>query len=171
MTDGDYEGESHFFTDDVKMVTDLLNKNWHAEFGVVKPTISYDKEGVMADSRYGKGYIFVYQVSRYNSVASTDYGTLNRNSFVSVRISTRSREVMYAYMDEVYRILYDYRRAGMYRLNGYTHMEITSDNIERGEIGWYTASIDLKFTAYCYRIKSPGFGRPDEDWVKEVDNQ
>ena len=151
-----------FFIDDVKMVTDLLNDNWDSEIED-KPLITYDKEGVLADSRYGKGYIFVYQVSRYNSVGSVDYNTLNRNSFISVRISTRSREVMYTYMDEVYNILYDYRRAGRYKLNGYTHMEITGDNIDQGEIGWYSASIDLKFTSYCYRTRSPGFGRPGKE--------
>ena len=60
-----------FFIDDVKMVTDLLNDNWDSEIED-KPLITYDKEGVLADSRYGKGYIFVYQVSRYNSVGSVD---------------------------------------------------------------------------------------------------
>ena len=39
-----------FFIDDVKMVTDLLNDNWDSEIED-KPLITYDKEGVLADSR------------------------------------------------------------------------------------------------------------------------
>ena len=147
--------ENPMFVDDVKLITDMLNENW--SFGVEDhPIISYDQDTVMANGR--DAYIFVYQVSRYNSVSSTDYATLQRNSFVGIRISTMGRDQMYKYMNEVYRIIMDFRRAGPKHLNQYTFMEAVNDHIDNGSLGWYSATIDVKLMNYCFHLKSPGLG-------------
>ena len=129
------------------------------------PVIDYVPEATMALAM--PAYIYVYQVSRYNSISSTDYRTLQRNSFIGIRISTRSRDKLYEFMDEVYRILMANRRAGPQYLNHYSYMEAINDHIDNGSLGWYSATIDVKLISYCFRLKSPGFGKEiNESFLK-----
>ena len=81
--------ENEFFMDDVAVITKMLQDGW--SLGPENtPVISYEMEGMMVDAR--ASYVFVYHVSRYNSVSSTDYLTLQRTSFVDIRVSSRSRK-------------------------------------------------------------------------------
>ena len=153
--DGTPYPENEFFMDDVAMLTHMLKKEW--SLGPEDtPPISYTMEGMMVDAR--KAYIFLYQVSRYNSVSSTDYLTLQRTSFVDIRVSTRSRNKLYQYTQEIYRILYANRRLGPKFLNGYTWLEITNDRLGNDAQGWYSVLLSVKMMSYCYPINSPGFG-------------
>ena len=162
MLDGDFNWddgspppENMFFTDDAVMITDMLKKSW--SLGPEDtPVISFSMEGMMVDAR--KAYIYVYLVSRYNSISATDYGTLQRTSFVDLRISTRSRNKLYQYAQEVYRIVYANRRLGWDKLNGYTWWEITNDRVDNSAQGWYSVLFSTKLVSYCYPVISPGFG-------------
>lgn len=162
--DGTPQEESVMFSDDVGCIAKILREDWSLP-PIDTPRIDYVPESFMAYAM--PAYIYVYQVSRYNSISSTDYKTLQRNSFIGIRISTRSRDKLYQYMEEVYRILMANRRAGPEYLNHYTYMEAINDHIDNGSNGWYSATIDVKMISYCFRLKSPGFGREvNEEFLK-----
>lgn len=160
MYDDTFDGlpkkESVLASDDVGCIAKILKDDWSLP-PYDTPVIDYIPEAVMAYAM--PAYIYVYQVSRYNSISSTDYRTLQRNSFIGIRISTRSRDKLYLYLDEVYRILMANRRAGPQYLNHYTYMEAINDHIDNSANGWYSATVDVKMISYCFRIKSPGFGK------------
>jgi len=158
--------ENEFFMDDVAVITKMLQDSW--SLGPEDtPVISYEMEGMMVDAR--KSYVFVYHVSRYNSVSSTDYLTLQRTSFVDIRVSSRSRKKLYEYTQEIYRIIYANRRLGPKYLNGYTWIEITNDRIGNDAQGWYSVLLSTKLMSYAYPIRSPGFG--DEINAKVLEHQ
>ena len=168
MYDDLYDGlpmeESVLASDDVACIAKILKDDWSLSPRDT-PVIRFIPETEAAFAMPSE--IYVYQVSRYNSISSTDYRTLQRNSFIGIRISTRSRDVLYRHMDEVYRILMANRRAGLQYLNHYTYMEAINDHIDNGSLGWYTATIDVKLISYCFRVKSPGFGRKvNESFLK-----
>lgn len=159
MYDGDgydqAEPEEDFFPDDVAMVTDMLKREW--SLGLTqRPVISYDQQGLYADAR--QAYIFVYHVSGYNSISSTDYRSTQATTFLGIKVSCPFRKQLYTTIREIYRILLGNRRAGPKHLNGYTYFEIISHHLDEGELGWYSATIDLKLISYCRPIFSPGFG-------------
>ena len=155
MDDGTAIPENEFFMDDVAVITKMLKDEW--SLGPEDtPVISYEMEGMMVDAR--KAYIFVEHVSRYNSVSSTDYLTLQRTTFINIHVSTRSRNKLYQYSQEVYRILYANRRLGPKKLNGYTGLEITNDRYDNSAQGWYAVLLSIKLMSYAYPIYSPGFG-------------
>ena len=162
--DGSPQEEAVMFSDDVACIANILKEDW--SLGPYEtPVIDYVPEATMAYAI--PAYIYVYQVSRYNSISSTDYHTLQRNSFIGIRISTRSRDKLYLYMDEVYRILMANRRAGPQYLNHYTYMEAINDHIDNSSTGWYSATIDIKMISYCFRLSSPGFGKKiNESFLK-----
>lgn len=168
MYDDTFDGlpkkESVLASDDVGCIAKILKDDWSLP-PYDTPVIDYVPEAVMAYAM--PAYIYVYQVSRYNSISSTDYRTLQRNSFIGIRISTRSRDKLYLYLDEVYRILMANRRAGPQYLNHYTYMEAINDHIDNSANGWYSATVDVKMISYCFRIKSPGFGKEiNESFLK-----
>ena len=164
INDGLPQKESILFSDDVGCITKILKDEWSLGPRDT-PVIDFVPEATMALAM--PAYIYVYQVSRYNSISSTDYRTLQRNSFIGIRISTRSRDKMYEYMDEVYRILMANRRAGPQYLNHYTYMEAINDHIDNNSTGWYSATIDIKMISYCFRVRSPGFGKEiNESFLK-----
>lgn len=157
MTDlkGEPYPENMFFMDDVFVITKMLKDEW--SLGPQDtPVISFEMEGQLVDAR--KAYVYVYHVSRYNSMSSTDYNTLQRTSFIDIRVSTRARPKLYMYTQEIYRIIYANRRLGPHKLNGYTWIEITNDRPDNSAQGWYSVLLSLKMMSYCYPIFSPGFG-------------
>lgn len=147
--------ETRFFRDDVQTITDILRDEWSLD---IMPVISYDQEGLIRDARLG--YIFVYNTSNYGSISSTDYRTIQKTTYLGIRISCRARAQIYNYVNEVYRILMKYRRAGFRQLNDTTFFEVTGYRLDQGELGWYSASMDIKMVGYTVPIKSDGFGNP-----------
>lgn len=147
--------ESPLFTDEPRMIADMLRDNWSLGPDDI-PTIAYVPEEYMTNARVA--FIYVYQISRYNSVSSTDYRSLQRTSFLAVRINTRFRHKLFLYMDEIYRIIMAHRRIGQRGLNGFTFMEVINDRVQNDLSGWYTATMDIKLTSYNYPVKSAGFG-------------
>lgn len=147
--------ESILFGDDPGMIVEMLRDQW--SLGPEDtPTITHIPEEYMTSARVA--LIYVYQVSRYNSVSSTDYNTIQRTSFLAIRTSTRFRPKFFQYMEEIYRIIYANRRVGQGHLGGYTFMEVINDRTAQDVLGWYTNTMDIKLTAYVYPLKSAGFG-------------
>lgn len=157
--DGDgFDGampEEDFFPDDVAMVTEMLKREWSLGLSML-PVISYDQQGLYADAR--ESYVFVYHVSGYNSISSTDYRSMQATTFLGIKVSCPFRKQLYTTIREIYRILLANRRAGPKKLNGYTYFEIISHHLDEGELGWYSGTIDLKMISYCRPVYSPGFG-------------
>lgn len=155
MEDGSPFPETPFFTDDATMIAEMLKRDWSLP-PMMTPIINQKRDGMMADAR--AGYIDVYKVSNYTSTSSTDYHTLQRTSFLDITVTNPSRDVLYAYMEEIYRILYSNRRVGPKELNGYTWLEVSNDRVDNESNGWYSGMISMKLMSYCYPIRSPGFG-------------
>lgn len=147
--------ESILFGDDPGMIVELLKDQWSLGPDDT-PTITHIPEEYTTSARVA--LIYVYQVSRYNSVSSTDYNTIQRTSFLAIRTSTRFRPKFFQYMDEIYRILYANRRLGQKKLGGYTFLEVINDRIAQDVMGWYTNTMDVKLTSYVYPLRSAGFG-------------
>ena len=148
--------EEDFFPDDVAMVTKILQDEW--SLGLTqRPVISYDQQALYSNAR--QAYIFVYHVSGYNSISSTDYRSTQATTFLGIKVSCPFRKQLYTTIREVYRILLANRRAGPKHLNGYTYFEIISHHLDEGELGWYSGTIDVKLMSYCRPIYSPGFGK------------
>lgn len=147
--------ESPLFTDEPRMIAEMLRDQWSLGPDDI-PTIAYVPEEYMTSARIA--FIYVYQVSRYNSVSTTDYRALQRTSFLAIRINTRFRNKLFEYMDEVYRIAMANRRLGQDKLGGFTYFEVINDRVQNDLSGWYTATMDIKLTSYNYPVKSPGFG-------------
>lgn len=148
--------ENPLFTDEPAFIVDLLKRSWSLDAEDF-PTITCVPEEYMTSARVG--FIYVYHISRYNSVSSTNYSTIQRTSFIAIRLNTRFRHKLYAYMDEIYRIIYANRRVGQKKLNGYTFMEVINDRIQNDLSGWYSATMDVKLTSYNYPLRSHGFGQ------------
>ena len=155
VSDGWDVGEYQYFNDDVKFLHDLLKDNWNT-FPLEPPVFAYKPDQWMTSARVAM--VYVYQISRYNSVSSVDYRTLQRTSFLAVRLQTQNRDSFYAYMDELYKIIYAHRRVGQKNLHGYTYLEIINDRIVNDLTGWYTATLDVKLVSYNYPVESDGFG-------------
>lgn len=148
-------GRTRFFTDDAKLISDLISEKWSLGQGE-NPVVVYKPESYFVQSRTGS--IFVYPVSYPNSIASTDYRSIQRIGYVSIKMSTRDRKRMFAWGEELYRILQENRRSPILQRNGYTFLEITSDKPTPDLSGWYSWTFDLKLTGYHRPIESDGFG-------------
>lgn len=159
---GDYE----YFNDDVRFMAELLQDNWDtfSEGNQEAPVITYDPKQWQTSARHG-GYIYVYQISRYNSVVTMDYRTIQRTVFLALRLTAPHRDQLYRLVDEVYRIIFAFRRTGQAKLFGYTYMEIINDRISNELTNWYTDTMDIKLTCYNYPISSSGFGDVHEENV------
>lgn len=161
-------GEYHYFNDDVKFICDMLKDNWDTfgEYGYEPPVFAYKPEKWMTSARNAS--IYVYQISRYNSVSSTDYRTLQRTAFIAIRTTAPNREMFYATVDRIYKIILAHRRAGQKKLQGFTYMEIINDRISNDLTGWYTNTLDVKMTSYNYPVESDGFGVKDDSCGEDI---
>jgi len=152
-------GEYQYFNDDPRFIAEMLDDNWDT-FPLEKPVITYLPDQWMTSARHA--FIYVYQVSRYNSVSSTDYRTIQRTSFVAIRLNCPNRESFFAYFDHIYQIILAHRRIGQAKLHGYTYMEVINDRVINDLSGWYTGTMDVKLTSYNYPVESDGFGMCDK---------
>lgn len=159
--------ETELFCDDAKLVCDMLRREWSLDIDNC-PTFTYIPEEFMSSSRVA--LVYVYQISRYNSVSTIDYATLQRTSFVAIRLNTRFRHKFYEYMQEIYRILMANRRVGADNLNGYTYFEVINDRITNDLSGWYTCTMDVKLTGYVVPIRSAGFGDTINKLIEDNNN-
>ena len=158
VSDGWDVGEYQYFNDDPRFLAEMLDKHWDT-YPLEKPVIAYKPETWMTSAR--NAFIYVYQISRYNSVSTADYRTLQRTSFLAVRLSCPNRESFFAYMDNIYKIVLAHRRIGQKNLHGYTYLEIINDRVVNDLSGWYTGTMDVKLTSYNYPVESSGFGMKD----------
>lgn len=150
--------ETEFFTDDAKLIYDLLNDNWSLNKDM-RPTMAYVPEAYMMNAR--EGSIYVYPISRQNSITSMDYRTMGRTSMVGIKLSARVRERYFEWSQEVYRIMLANRRKGFNDLNGYYYIEVMDDRQATDLTGWYSTTFDIKLTTYVKPIVSAGFGKED----------
>ena len=146
--------ENPMFTDDVKLVADMLRSEWSLGIGR-DPSIAYKVDEYMMDSRYGS--IFVYIVNRSNKISSVDYRTFHRTVNISLKITAPIREYFMEIVEEVYRVLVANRRASD-RLRPYTFLEIINERPSNDLSGWYSTTISIKLTGYAVPIRSAGFG-------------
>lgn len=147
--------ENKFFTDDASLIANMIKSQWSLGPEYM-PNVTYIPEEMAVSARLG--YIYVYRITRPNRITTVDYRTLGRESYVSVKLSTRLRKDMFAFGEELFRIFMANRRLGQDRMEGYTYLEVQSDKETRDLSGWYTVTIDLKLVTYNKAIRSAGFG-------------
>ena len=147
--------ENRFFTDDAALIANMIKDEWSLGPEYM-PNVTFVPEEMAVSARLG--YIYVYRITRPNRITTVDYRTLGRESYVSVKLSTRLRKDMFAFGEELFRIFLANRRLGQDRMQGYIYMEIQSDKETRDLSGWYTVTIDLKLVTYNKAIRSAGFG-------------
>ncbi len=155
------------YSDDAKMIAEMLRDQWSLG-PQQEANITYIPEQIMVSARVGN--IFVYRVSRNNRISTTDYQTLQRQSNLSIKVSTRFRENHFAWCEEVYRILLANRRKGHAEMGGWLFLEITNDRSMVDLSGWYTTTIDIRLTTYAKPIHSAGFGDRINKIVEDIAN-
>lgn len=152
--------EHPLFLDDVGFILDMLKDNWTIADKVPTFARETDVESFMMDARLGS--VFVYSTGRTNKISTVDYRTLERQSNIVVRVTTRFWNVMQEWGQEIYRILYSHRRMGYDRTNGYGYFEVLSDNLTNDLSGWYVATWSIRMTAYATPLRTDGFGHDEE---------
>ena len=153
----EYVPEFDLYSDDVRMIYNLLKEGW--SIGLENPlNAEFEPEQELVNARIGN--IYVYHVSRENSISTVDYRTLRRQSKVAVRVATRFRKNHFEWCNEVYRILMANRRLGLGHcgLHNYTYLEVTGDRQFTDLSGWYVTTFDVKLTGYMTPLCSSGFG-------------
>lgn len=156
--------ETSFYTDDAKLVADILKDEWGLDMDV-PDSITYVPESFMMNARVGS--IFVYSVSTPFRIATTDYATLNKTSHVSIRVSNRFRENHFRWCNEVIRIILANRRAGPVILNGYEYMEMTNFRPNQDQSAWYTSTIEVRLVHPHVAIQSAGFGNKVNESIEK----
>ena len=159
--------ENKFYTDDAGLIANMLKEQWSLGPDYM-PNVTYIPEEMAVNSRLGM--IFVYRLTRQNRITTVDYRTYGRDSYVSIKISTRLRKDMFAFADEVYRILLANRRLGQDRMEGYTYLEIQNDRELRDLSGYYTTTIDVRLVTYNKAIRSAGFGDTINRQIDDLNN-
>lgn len=144
-----------FYEDNPRLIAEMLDAQWDLRMGD-KPTIVYRRDAYMMHVR--NGGIYVYQTNRTNRISTVDYRTLERQAYVSIRVSDPDREGHFRHCEEVYRILMANRRAGPDKLNGYLFMEVVDDLSMNDIQGHYTTTFDIRLKGYAHPIRSSGFG-------------
>lgn len=145
----------HLFEDNARCIADMLKEQWALGIAEV-PVIGYERSSYFMNSRVGA--IFVYQTNRTNQISTVDYRTLQRQAYVSVRVTNPDRNRHYAWCEEVYRILMANRRAGPWKLMGYEFMEVLDETSLNDAMGWYQTTFDIRLTTCSHPIRSSGFG-------------
>lgn len=144
-----------YFRDVPQMVAGWIKRDW--SLGPQQtPNVEYIPEKFIMNARVGT--IFVYPTYMSEDIASTNYDYVTRTARVSIKVSTRMRETHYSWVDEVYRILYVNRRRGVKCMDGWEFLEILSNRPMQDLSGWYTTTIDVKFTANADFIDYLGIG-------------
>lgn len=144
------------FSDDAKLIADILRRDWPTAPGVDPPQINYERESYMVNAR--EGAIFVEASSIPENIADSDYRTVTRNGRASVTVSCRFRDKMFDWGEKVCDILYGVRRAGWKELAPYTHLTIASRRLMNNASGWYSMVIELRLTGYHVPVDSDGLG-------------
>jgi len=143
--------------DDAKLICDLLSREWPDTPGQPRPTFVYEREAYMMDSRFGT--IFVYLVSSQKTISDTDYRTVDRSPRLGIKLSCRSRDLMFAWSRIIESILLAHRRS-MRRISPYTFLELTSERPDNNADGWYSYNFDIKLTGYHIPIHGSGYKPP-----------
>jgi hypothetical protein len=147
--------ETNLYSDDVRLVCSIIKDEW--SIGLEDPlNIEFEPEQFMVNARIGN--VFVYHISRTNSINTTDYRTLRRTSKVGVRVATRFRDAHFRWCDEVYRILIANRRIGKPGFRNYTYLEVLGDKSFTDASGWYVTTYDVSLTSFNTPLRSAGFG-------------
>lgn len=147
--------ETNLYSDDVRLICDIIREGWSIE--LEDPlNIEFEPEQFMVNARTGN--IFVYHISRTNSINTVDYRTLMRTSKVGIRVATRFRDAHFRWCDEVYRILMANRRIGKPGFGNYTYLEIMGDRSFTDASGWYVTTLDVALRSYNTPLRSAGFG-------------
>lgn len=157
MIDHVYDTESEpsiYIGDDAAMICDMLRNDWPDTPGEPHPVFVYDRESAIMDSRYGS--VFVYLVSSGKSIADTDYRTVDRMPRLAVKLSCRSRDLMFRWGRIIESILQS-RRRGMRCISPYTFLEITNERPDNSSDGWYSYTFDIKLTGFHIPVRSSGF--------------
>lgn len=154
------------FTDDVKMLADLIRDNWSLEFNSV-PNIYFDQNSMARNNVPSSIYIYSLGVS--NSRVGINYEAVKRTHRLSVDVQTPvNRQLHFDMCNEVYRILMSFRRAGKDVLGGWDYMDVTANGFKSGYSAYYQDSMDVTLTSEITIIESPGFGNIHDDICDET---
>lgn len=147
--------ETELNTDDTETIADLLKCQWSLGAGM-EPTIQNKPESMMVNARIGS--IYVYLINRNTQPSSVDYNTLQRRTYIGIKISCRTRDFWRAWHEEVLRIIMSNRRAGKHPLGGYTFMELTNERFANDLSGWYTSTVEIRLTSFNTPLRTAGMG-------------
>lgn len=159
------------FTDDSRTVCDLLRDNWN--LGMMEnPNWYQDQRAMTRNNRPGS--IYVYMMGPTLVKSGIDYSMARHTSRLSIDIQVpQSRERIFKWVNEVLRILYDYRRGGKCKLNGWDYIDITSISPKTGYTSFYHVIIDIALICEVRQLNPSGFNNPciDCHTYAEMENE
>lgn len=147
-----------YFSDDARMICEMLEKDWPDTPGEPHPAFIYDRERFIADSRFGS--VFVYLVSSPVTIADTDYRTVDKTPRLALKLSCRSRDLCMKWVRILDSILMS-RRRSMRRFGPYTFLEVSNIRPDNSADGWYSFTFDIKLTGFHIPVRGSGLYKPD----------
>lgn len=156
--------EEVYYSDDTRMVCELISSHWEYD-PANKPLFYFDKsdeQGRNVTARQSqRGSIYIYSLGKNITRQSINYDSMRWTHRICIDIQNPvNRERHYAWMNEVYRILWKYRRAGRYQLGGWDYFDISNESYKPGYVAYYHATIEINLVREVKRLPGGGFGEP-----------
>lgn len=153
-----YTDEDAFFTDDVATICSILEENW--DIPLPKPNFYREQDTMVRNNNPGS--IYIYSLGRNNQRYGINYDSVKRTHRISIDVQNpENRQRHYDWMNEIYRILMKYRRAGKCRLQGWDYIEISNDTFRQGYTRFYHDVMEINLIREVRLISSGGYGTDD----------
>lgn len=145
-----------WYSDDTGFFCNLLKEQWSLGVGET-PLFYYDQDRQARQNLPGS--IYVYSLGRNNTRGGINYDAYRVTHRICIDIQNPvNRERHFEWMNEVYRILLKFRRAGRNQLNGWDYYEISGDSFKPGYIKYYHDTIEFTLVKEMKCITQSGFG-------------
>lgn len=152
----DYNDTEVFYSDDVFMVRELLEDNWSLGVGEI-PKFYHDQNQLARDNNPGS--IYVYSLGKNIAKVGINYDGMRTTHRICIDVQNPvNRERHYAWMNEIYRILMKYRRAGKRQLKGWDYYDVSNESFKHNYTSYYHDTLEISLVREVKPLIQSGFG-------------
>lgn len=152
-----FEECTDIYNDDARTISNLLEENWSLGVGERPSKFYYVIDRIARNNIPGS--IFTYVMGYNQTNGGINYDGVRTTQRVSIDIQNpENRERHYMWINEVLRILAEYRRAGREQLNGWDRIEPPSISHKTGYVNYYHSVIEITLVREFKGYTSSGFG-------------
>ena len=162
-----YTEPEAFYTDDVSMICSILEENW--SLPMPRPNFYREQDTMVRNNNPGS--IYIYSLGRNNQRYGTNYDAVKRTHRICIDVQNpENRQRHYDWLNEIYRILWMFRRAGKNKLKGWDYLEISNDNFKQGYVRFYHDAMEINLVREVKTIHSNGFGNNDDCDINDYED-